>query len=98
MKRTIALIIANILIILCFCLELENHHEREIAALKESQSLIMGKVLAEENGTFFIATIAFHGGIGAVSFGTPDAALAFARQPFVTVSPALGKIKIEASK
>lgn len=72
----------------------------EIAKLRKSltqsgySSLRMGQLTAEDSGDYFVATLVFPGGLGAVSFGSPDSALAFARLACVGISPKVGPVKV----
>lgn len=71
----------------------------EIAELRSSlkqsgyAALCMGQLTAEDSGDYFVATLVFPGGLGAVSFGSPDSAMAFARLACVDISPKVGRVK-----
>lgn len=61
-------------------------------------SLRMGQVIAEPGGEFFIATLVFPGGFGAVSFATPDDALRFARLSCVAIEKKAAPVKVARSE
>jgi len=81
-------------------LRVNNEHGQEISMLRKSleesgyTALSMGQLMAEDSGAFFIATLAYPGGFGAVSFGSPEMALAFSRLPCVGILPKVGQVKV----